>query len=844
MIWKRGRLAALWAAGLTLAGAAVAAAQDGATARYAGVARAWPRGEKALIRLQVSGADQAAVDVSGWLARTVPVKDGLAEIELDTNLLRAGDYDLRARLLRGGAQAGEAVFPVAIGRPHDTERMPIWRWGGGGGDLGLLMQFGYTGAWLSSMQAPEGDRSPAEYASRHASAMNESARLDFDMGLYLHPFLSKALLSVEGSRGTLGNGKPADKVYPLAPPVMDYCRRLARASAEAFAPFPAWRHAMLTSEYHTPMAMHPEAARLAREEAGLDLDKVPLGAGYRGRGEVEVVSGDDLKDGIIADDNPHYRFLKWWWERGHGTAGANAEMAKALKAARPDVITWHEPYRLAPVRNSHAGLDMIGTWTYGWPDIKRLVYTTYLQAAARPAGQKVQQNITLYVYGRTAVALKESTAEFDHDFAGKDPSFTAGPDYAREAMWIVFSQRPDVMAFYAAGALSFEKTSLDPSVYSPETYAAIGETARLLVKPYGPAVLDAQRLRPRVAVLASAVGKWFQPTPKTAGYPCEATLPYATLLMRNQVPFDVLLDDDIIEGKAKEYALLVLPVSGTVTARMAEQLRAFVAGGGKVIANQPFRLDLPGVALTDFDFSHQQRMSGTLYPKHVTADQDREIMEGYASKLSELLKGVDRPVSASSPRVLANGLDGGAARYHFLINDDRTSGPRYGKYQLRHELGVAQTTKVSVAIDGRPALYDALARKAVKYAVEQDRAVFDVTMPAARGKLIVALPEEIGGVAVSAPAQARKGAAVTVKIGVAGKGGKPLAASLPLKVKITDSLGRETEWTRFSTTRRGAGGECVFSFVPALNDVSGVWTVSVEELVSGATTTAEVDVLD
>ena len=803
-----------------------------AEGRFVNKVHVYPRGVECNIVLETSGADAVQFDVGGCLEQTVPVADGKAEYRINTAALRSNDYHVRARLLRGGKVVGTARFPLAVAKPHDPERMPVWKWGGGGQSQDLLRQCGFTGGWLSSLQNPSGSRSSEERFDGYSQLLDEAARNDFDLGLYLHPLISKDMANRESALGSLPDGTKAERPYPLAPEALEHSRQLAETAMNAFGPFPALRHTMLCSEYHTPMAVHPEMARLAKEEAGVDLSTLKFTSGYRNRGKVEITPAGKFKDGVIPDDHPEYRFLKWWWERGHGTSSANLEMAKIVKRHRPDVITWHEPYRLAPVRKSHTGLDMIGTWTYGWPDIKRLCFTTYLQAAARPEGQKVQQDITLFVYAHTAIPLKESTAEFDHDFAGKDPFFTAGPDYAREATWIVFSQRPDCMAFYSAGRLNFANTELDPTISSPETFHAIGEISRFLVQPYGPAVLDCERYKPDVAVLASAVAAWF-PAKSVAGYGCEQTLPYATLLMQNHVPFDVVLDDDVIEGNLKNYKTLVMPVAGTLTRKMVDQIKSFVADGGRVIANAPLRVKEFEATVTDFNFAHQRRVNGRNYGKHVTAAEDRRIMAEYADKLAEHVKGLVGPASSASPTVLANSLNGGDVSYHFFINDERTYGPRFGKYELRQELGVPQTARASVAVGERPALYDAFMRKLVKYEVKDGRAEFDVTLPAARGKLIAALPEPVASVRIEAPEAARLGERVLLKMTVLGESGRVFSAALPLHMEIVDPMGRATEWSRYTTTRREKQGACEFAFTPAVNNEAGNWTVRVTDLIAG-----------
>lgn len=784
----------------------------------------YERGESVMIRLQAPGVTLVSFNVDGWLPAEGSPNDGVFEYSIETIRLRSGDYTVRAQV-HGGE---EARFPLAIVPAHDSERMPVWRWGFGEGDPEWAVQRGFTGAFLSAIRDPLLDRDSRE--TRWQSTFDRAARYDFELGLYLSPLTSDTLAKDESLLSVMPDGtRDPKKPYPLEPKVIEHARSLAETWVQRFADYPGLRHVMLQSEWQSPFCVNETAAQLAKEETGLNLSDWV--ASKWGPGPV---ADGEVRDGIIEDDHPRYRFLQWWWQRGHGTAPLNEVMHDAVKARAPRLLTWHEPYRLAPVRDSHKGLDCIGTWTYGYPDIKRLCYTTYLQAAARPEEQLVQQDITLFVYGRYAVPVGESSADLSRDFAGGDPYFTAGPDYAREAMWLVVSQRPDILAFYSAGKLSPEDPSNDPYFASPETFYAIGETCDELVKPYGPAILGCARVAPRTAVLMSAASTWFAASPHLPGYPNEQTLSYATLLMMNHVPFDVVLDEDVVEGALDRYDVLVMPKADTLTRGMFDRITAFAARGGKVIADASLRAAIPGAVVTKYDFTHQLRIDGKSLAegKAVTAEEDRAIMEGYARDLAGHLAGVPRPAEAATPRVLTNALDGGAARYHFLVNDDRTYGPRFGQWKLRFELGVAQTTQASIAIEGRPALYDALQRTRVAYEEKDGRAVFDTRLPAARGKVIAALPEPIGEIALSVPESVARGAVATAGIRVMSESGSVLDAVLPLRVEVLDALGNKTEWRRYTATKNG---ERVFEFAPGVNDPSGEWIVLVTDLVAGKT---------
>lgn len=97
-------------------------------------------------------------------------------------------------------------------------------------------------------------------------------------------------------------------------------------------------------------------------------------------------------------------------------------------------------------------------------------------------------------------------------------------------------------------------------------------------------------------------------------------------------------------------------------------------------------------------------------------------------------------------RVLTNTREGGVARYHFFVNDDRTYGPRFGQWKPNFELGVPRTADVRVAIGGHPALYDVRCRKRIDYTDSNGYAAFSIHLSGARGKIIAALPEPIGRV--------------------------------------------------------------------------------------------------
>src|SRR5207248_2334899 len=161
--------------------------------------------------------------------------------------------------------------------------------------------------------------------------------------------------------------------------------------------------------------------------------------------------------------------------------------------------------------------------------------------------------------------------------------------------------------------------------------------------------------------------------------------PYCGLLLMNHVPFDVVLDDDVAEGRLRGYDTLVIPRGDTLTKTVHQRIVEFARSGKKVIADKSLRARVPGAVIAEFDF-----------------------------------------------------------------------------------------TLVRVAAPGKPALYDALARKPVSFTSEDGQAAFEVALPPAQGMLIAVLPEKIGKVEIEAPGKPQRGKRWTITARVLGASGKPL----------------------------------------------------------------------
>jgi len=618
-----------------------------------------------------------------------------------------------------------AFFALVPEPVMDPIRYPVWKWGGTAPrSFAYYKARGFTGVGSPMISAP---LDPASKTAKDVKlSLDEAAKIGLDYSIYLNPLMDPSLRSDPDVLAERYDGQKLAIPYPRQPKVIAHAERTAESVLALFKGAPAWKQSLLGSEFQLDYDFGKLATDFGRSEANADTR-----AGF----VVNQPAENLPKDGLVADDNNRMRTQEWWFHRGMGDASLNRRMADILNAGKPDLLTWHDPFRLYPSRTAAEGLGAISTWTYAFPDMTRLLYTRVLQRAAKESGQKAIQTITLYLYPRFVEATQGAVGSTENDKPTGEDAYTAGPDFAREALWLVFSQRPDGIAFYHAGKLSPDDPAVDKGRASPETFDAIAEVVRVLVEPYGPSLLAGTPMPAQAAVLLSGTALTLGRSPKLVGYPNEQILPFCSLLAMNHVPFDVLFDQDVVSGKLDGYKLLVLPQAGALTRTMAEKIRSFTSRGGVVIADRSLAAEVPGAIRTDYDFTFQRQVDGTELAKGtaITGEENRRRMEGFAADLRSKLPKLDAVATADSPRAIVNVVNVGSCRFVFVVNDNRECGPRFGG-KLMLDRGVPLRTKVDIAWDGP--IYEATTGQ------RMPSSSFTADLPAAEGKLFVCLPSE------------------------------------------------------------------------------------------------------
>jgi hypothetical protein len=801
---------------------------------------AYQRGELAKIEVNVteatSDAASAQFAVGNLLTAAVPLAEGRATWSLDTRLLKAGEYEVTCE-----AKGQKAAFRLVIAKEPNPQRFPFFLWGGSNG-LKLAAQA--AGASGSSPPAPHGGftccmhgaiRDPVQAGTTADETLRQSleqaVESGYDMALYLYPALSKRF---EGDSwmGIAPNGKiwSHRRVELARPEVGDYCDAVGR-SMVPYCEYPSLTMCMLQSEFEAYVSYSELYRRRTREALGIDLATIPPTL----KAPDEAVPDS----GVVADDHPLRRFYFWWWKEGDGLTEANARIAAPLKAAKPSILTWHEPYRRAPVLGVYRGLDMIGTWTYTFPDPKYIAYVEVLKAAARPARQKVFQNITLWEYAGWLAPKEEG-------------HLTMPGDITRECLWLAFSHRPDALGSYLSSLHSKQLSELlgagkrESLSVSVAPFIAIREFRETVGEPFGPTLLALSDMPRRVAVLNLATPVIFRKTKDIprSNYACEQVRDWYALLMMAHIPADVLLEEQVEQGALAAYDLAVLPFAETISQSTFNRLNEFIKRGGRLVVDRYSRANLPGIQRLDFDFSHRKRMTADGVSQAgaaaddnagtgtgVSADADRAIMNRYAPQLREALKDRIRPYAdCDSPEALLNVLERGDTRYLFVVNDRREYGPRFGKWRTLHEKGVAQTVTLMLREPRNVRLFDVLTHTEVPTVRKGDSLSLSLDLPSAGGRIVAIMTSPPSQVEVSLPKSAKRGELVEVSVALRDAKGELPRGAHPLRITITDAQGHENEYSRYGCA---LDGRFAMKFIPALNEPAGLWQVGVTESCTG-----------
>jgi|GEM_PF-926098 len=610
--------------------------------------------------------------------------------------------------------------------------------------------------------------------------------------------------------------------------VIETAVKSVRADMKTFGMYPSFNRTLINSEFNSAPCYSEDCIKRLKTETGLDLYNYNINPLRPPKTEGEAIKAglpEKLvnampKNGIIENDNPFYRYYMWWWKKGMGEASLNEIISDVVKEYKGDVMTWNDPFRLSPTYGGHKGLDAIGHWQYTHPDPKYTAYIETLITGAEPEHQKVMPDVTTWEYKNWLAPTDSGT-------------IIIPPDIMRENLWIALSRRPDFISQYNSTSFNPLRT-VDNWHRDPKTFEMMGWMAENVYKPFGPFILQMERTPRKVAILSSGSSILF-PQINRGAYPNMAIYPFYSLLMMAHIPTDVIFDETISRYGLDKYDILILHQCETITRDVYEKVLEFKKRGGVVIGDKLLRADIPLDYRCEFDLDHRKRelADEIVKGKGVSADEDREFMTRYATEIRKVFDGkVDRFVDSNSSEVVFNVLKSGPVNYIFVINDKRTYGEKYGqKWKSFHEKGVEQSVAIKINAKGinNPVLYDVRNHSTIPAVKTGDIVSFTRKLGPCDGTIVAVYPNPIKSVRIECPEIMMKEDPGIITISVLDSQGKRYG-SQPIYITVTDPTGKVTDYSDYYATTNG-----IFKLevIPAVNDLSGNWTVSVKDLTSG-----------
>jgi hypothetical protein len=776
--------------------------------------------------------------------------------EVSGSQLKPGEYRLKVTTGQG-INTVEKMFDVYISQPPNPQRLSMYYWVPlnywvpekedrlGGSiklfDWGVAHGFN-TFSVVFDNNLPPDKREEAAESMRplFEKAIRERVNMGLEIGTN-SPSLYKdhpEVFTVSRGRkpGMTQDNQRENDICLREPYVVKTAEKIVRSEMKVLGIYPSFYHTLINSEFQSNPCYSEDCIKRLKVETGLDLYNYPVnplrpprtGDEARKAGVPEKLVKAVPDHGIIEDDNPYYRYYMWWWKQGMGDALLNENISGIVKEYKHDIITWHDPFRLAPVYGGHKGLDCIGHWNYTHPDPKYTSYFETLITGARPEHQMIMPDITTYEY-QNWLAPTDSGV------------IIIPPDILRENCWIALSGRPDIMCHYNSTSLNPLRKA-DNWHRDPKTFEMMAWMSENVYKPYGPMILQMERLPRKAAILSSASSVLF-PEISRGGYPNTAIYPFYSLLLMAHIPADVIFDETIMRYGLEQYDILFLHQCETLTRGVYEKILEFKKHGGIVIGDKLLKADIPLDYRCQFDLDHRKRQLADLVLKGtgITADEDRELMIRHTDEIRKVLDGrTERYVDSDSPEVLLNVLKSGPVKYIFIINDKRVYGEKYGlKWKTFHEKGVEQTVKLKLKPEtGNPVLYDLREHAVIPVKDEGGSLYFERKLGPCDGTIIAVYPNPVRSIQAGCPKSIKRGDNDIIIISVSDSEGKRYG-SQPLHVTITDPSGNATDYSDYYATTNG-----IFSLYinPALNDQAGKWEVSVTDLTSGLNTSAKFEV--
>jgi len=309
--------------------------------------------------------------------------------------------------------------------------------------------------------------------------------------------------------------------------------------------------------------------------------------------------------------------------------------------------------------------------------------------------------------------------------------------------------------------------------------------------------------------------------------------------MRAHIPSEIIGEQAVRAGEASQYRAVILMGCRYLPRSVAAALDKYMAAGGVVYADEDTQVPLEGMRRLPFRFNHWREVVRQEWRGE--GERDRrlvdEVINEQASYLSKELAWVKPWYTIDDPDAVACGLRVPGARILYVVNDALQW---EGKTP---EEDIPQATISPRITLGEPDLhvYNLWEHRAVAVRYSEGATSWQEELPGGGGTPYLITRCALGTPRVTLAAdRVAAGGTLHYTVQLRDAAGQPVATSVPLSVAVMDP---DDEQTDGSGPQIVLGGKLSVDLRIADNATLGRWQIKVTDLASGATTSADLEVL-
>jgi hypothetical protein len=729
----------------------------------------------------------------------------------------------------GDGVSGDGDFSYTICN-RLPEFMPVVMWGGASFDQMKEVGFTHSLHWMDhlDMQAWQAGE-PLGFSPRF-DEMRVTLNKALEQGLRVMGKMApggyfKSQKAYEEIRQPYlcqdRQGKPLKAVDFLLPRVQQFGFDAGRTIANNVGMFPSVDIVLADSEFRdsSVLSFREEDRAAFQAYSGYDIPE-----SVRSKTGVKYDRIDGFPhDRVIPDDDPVLTYYRWLWGGGDGYAGFLTQDWRGLTTEGSNIrVLWDPVVRCASKWGSGGQVDLIGHWTYVYPDPLVMGLATDEVFAMWKGGPPHQQptkmtQIIWYRSGTTGPLPEDKNKWADWEKRLPEARFiTIPPDMLEIAFWQKIARPVRAIMYHGAGSLWDKGKPGGYDFTNPDTAPRLADLVDTVIKPLGPMLLNVPDRPARVAMLESFASQMFYGG-ITYGSMRGPVGRMHGVLTRAHLQPEIIYDETIIRDGLDQFEVLAMPGCAVLTESVANAIREWQDRGGIIVGDEVLA---PAI-------------SPDIIIRQVQTDDKDESIEKANQLRTELGDAFIPYADADTADAVLRVRSFGTTDYLFALNDHRTYGNYVGQYGRVMEKGLPTQARVTVQrLNGT--VYDLRESTAVDAESTDGRLQIPVELGPGQGRVFMITERPIADVLATGPARTARAASIPITVTVRDDQKRAIGAVVPVRLDVADANGQPAEHSGWYAAQNGV---LSLTLDIAPNDVVGTWTVTARELASGKTAT-------